>query len=90
MSMDAEQSRADWIANEHGRAQASAVYWADRAVLEHEEAQHYEAQDRRQAQEHAALSTEARHLAEMWACVANALSPARLAPLPLTADRTEP
>ncbi|MFD3741595.1 hypothetical protein [Streptomyces sp. NPDC058629] len=76
--------------DERSRAQANAVHWADRAVLEYEESRHFEemaqartqttlyadaiAHERGQAREHAVLSAEARQLAEMWACVARALA----------------
>ncbi|MFD5899116.1 hypothetical protein [Streptomyces sp. NPDC060366] len=89
VTMSNEQSREDWAGEQHLRAQDRAVHWADRAVLEHEEAEHHLAAardlarkpfssdlvstERTQAREHAELSTGARQLAEMWAQVAESL-----------------
>ncbi|MFI6274295.1 hypothetical protein [Streptomyces sp. NPDC050988] len=88
---DNEQAHAEWLAESLRTAQTGAMVWAQRADQEYEQAQHFEdraqswsdtaayaetiAHEREQAQAHAARSTEARQLAEMWACVAAIVVP---------------
>lgn len=88
---DNEQSHADWLADSHRRAQASAFIWAERAEEAYELARRFEDRaqswtpkpahaevidsELAQSREQAALYTDARQLAEMWARVATVLVP---------------
>lgn len=89
---DGEQSHAAWLTEQHRRAQAFALGWAERAETEYDTATEHEdkarrfadkaylaepmADERRLAQFHGVRSTEALKLAEMWARVARALADA--------------
>lgn len=98
---DNEQDFAAWREENHNRAQAHAVGWAERATTEYGTAVRYEdsarartdvgwqhdraVEERQLAQFHGVRSTEARILAEMWATVAKALD-ARPADFELVGD----
>lgn len=88
---DSASPHAIWLGESHRTAQTSAMIWAERAEEAYGLAQRFEDraqswsnkaayadtidQERKQAQEHALRSVEARQLAEMWARVAGILTP---------------
>jgi hypothetical protein len=88
---DNESAHADWLAESQRTAQTSAMIWAERAEEAYETAIRHEdraaswtpgprhaeviEEERKQAQIHGVRSTEARHLAEMWARVTAVLVP---------------
>lgn len=88
---DNEQAHADWLAESHRRAQASAFIWAERAEEAYELARRFEDRaqswtpkpahaeiidsERAQSRQQATLYVDARQLAEMWARVTTALVP---------------
>ena len=88
--MTSPDTHAAWRAEQHRRAQAFALGWAERAETEYDNAVQHEdralslvrssyqgdavAIERRLAQFHGVRSTEALKLAEMWARVAGAFN----------------
>jgi hypothetical protein len=91
MAITTEEADARQLAAGHDRARLAALQWAERVETEHREAIRHEdyarthadktylrdavADERTKAQQRHARSTEARQLAEMWACVAAVLVP---------------
>jgi hypothetical protein len=88
---DTQSPHEAWLTEAYRTAQTAAMVWAQRADEAYEQAQHYQDRaaswtpnaahaetiehERKQARECGTRSTEARQLAEMWACVAAVVVP---------------